>query len=129
MLIGRRPPITTRTNTLFPYTRRFRSNGERDAQVVFVRERIGDEPVEHGIVIEPPPVGRDRIERHRGAVRRNERAGRGGRRRRVRRLVIGAEGRGGQGGGRCGGREVGKDQPISPETPIQLGRRSWRERV
>ena len=37
--------------------------GDRGPDVGVVRERVGDQPVEHRVVVEPPPVARDRRER------------------------------------------------------------------
>src|SRR5690606_22775018 len=84
---GLRQPVATRTAQ-----RRagLGDVGDGYANVGIGLQRIGDETVEHGIVIETPPVRRDRIETDGGAIRRNERAGRGRRRRRLRRLIVGA---------------------------------------
>src|SRR3546814_9580256 len=42
----RRPPRSTRTDTLFPYTTLFRSVARRDGPAVGVVEGAGDDPVE-----------------------------------------------------------------------------------
>src|SRR3546814_1022229 len=43
----RRPPRSTRTDTLFPYTTLFRSQG-REAMVSFVRSRLGEQLMARG---------------------------------------------------------------------------------
>src|SRR3546814_13847219 len=46
----RRPPRSTRTDTLFPYTTLFRSQRGRD-EIAVIRHRIVDQPVEFGIAL------------------------------------------------------------------------------
>src|SRR3546814_9959690 len=60
----RRPPISTRTDTLFPYTTLFRSNHLADIAVRHPVARIGEDLIErvdeHAVarILEPPAVWR-----------------------------------------------------------------------
>src|SRR3546814_7702645 len=66
----RRPPISTRTDTLFPYTTLFRSAVDRQDRSVDVRRLVGDEESDAGrdLLRLPGASGRDRAEQPVGAV-------------------------------------------------------------
>src|SRR3546814_3342322 len=67
----RRPPRSTRTDTLFPYTTLFRSNRHRFAapgEFDRVGEQIGDDLHQPVLVRKDGGAGRDRLHKNRYAI-------------------------------------------------------------
>src|SRR3546814_16244509 len=56
----RRPPSATRTDTLFPYTTRFRSEGHGRSRVTYKGQETPRVPLHHASHGPPPPKGEDR---------------------------------------------------------------------
>src|SRR3546814_5813020 len=72
-LMIRRPPRSTRTDTLFPYTTLFRSwimRGRAASAEMINREQSGGR--REGNAYQPPPASREPIGQARGVLRRSE---------------------------------------------------------